>query len=98
MAEFTASENVYDVIVVGLGGHGSATLAALAKESPSLRILGIEQFNVAHANGNVLPNKYHTSFVSQTFTICQDLPTVDREFTGKPTLSILHVIICLSNV
>lgn len=41
----------YDVIVVGLGGHGSATLAYLAKNFPYLKVLGIEQFSVTHGNG-----------------------------------------------
>eukprot|EP01040_Poterioochromonas_malhamensis_P013732 gene13732-15135_t len=45
-------ENSFDVIVVGLGGHGSSTLAYLAKNHPNLRVLGIEQFSVTHKNGS----------------------------------------------
>jgi hypothetical protein len=47
----TMQENSFDVIVVGLGGHGSSTLAYLAKNHPNLRVLGIEQFSVTHKNG-----------------------------------------------
>lgn len=41
---------VYDVIVVGLGGHGSATLYHLAKSG--LKVLGLERFNLAHSHGS----------------------------------------------
>lgn len=40
----------YDVIVVGLGGMGSAAAAHAA--SRGQRVLGIEQFQPAHANGS----------------------------------------------
>lgn len=40
----------YDCIVVGLGGHGSSTLAQLAKRN--LKVLGIERFNGTHQNGS----------------------------------------------
>jgi len=42
----------YDYIVVGLGGHGSATLAQLAEAFPDNKILGIEQFTIAHGFGS----------------------------------------------
>jgi sarcosine oxidase len=40
----------YDVVVIGLGGMGSAILYRLAKEG--LRVLGIERFHIAHTNGS----------------------------------------------
>lgn len=40
----------YDVIVVGIGGMGSATSYHLAKRG--LRVLGLEQFNIPHALGS----------------------------------------------
>lgn len=40
----------YDVIVVGLGAMGSAALATLAQRGHD--VLGLEQFNAAHARGS----------------------------------------------
>lgn len=40
----------YDVIVVGLGGMGSAAAAALARRGQ--RVLGLERFGPAHAQGS----------------------------------------------
>ncbi|MEN9510171.1 MAG: hypothetical protein RLZZ621_2734, partial [Gemmatimonadota bacterium] len=40
----------FDVIVVGVGGMGSAALAHLS--SRGLRVLGIEQFDIGHARGS----------------------------------------------
>lgn len=40
----------YDVIVVGVGGMGSAACYHLAKRG--LRVLGLEQFNIPHALGS----------------------------------------------
>ena len=40
----------YDAIVIGLGGMGSAALFELAKRGK--RVLGIEQFNIAHDMGS----------------------------------------------
>jgi len=40
----------YDVIVIGLGAMGSATLYQLA--SRGVRALGIEQFAIPHAKGS----------------------------------------------
>jgi sarcosine oxidase len=40
----------YDVIVVGLGAMGSATLYHLAKSGR--RVLGVEQFRIGHARGS----------------------------------------------
>ena len=41
--------SAYDVIVVGLGGMGSATALQLAARG--VRVLGLEKFGPAHANG-----------------------------------------------
>ncbi|HYK97210.1 MAG TPA: N-methyl-L-tryptophan oxidase [Candidatus Acidoferrales bacterium] len=41
---------IYDVIVIGLGAHGSAAAAHLAKRG--LRVLGIEQFARGHTLGS----------------------------------------------
>jgi sarcosine oxidase len=40
----------YDVIVIGLGGHGSSVLYHAAKRG--LRTLGLEQFDLGHARGS----------------------------------------------
>jgi sarcosine oxidase len=41
---------VYDAVIVGLGGVGSATLYHLAKKG--LNVLGLEQFTIAHELGS----------------------------------------------
>ncbi len=41
---------IYDCIVVGLGGHGSSTLAHLAKLD--CKILGIERYQQCHELGS----------------------------------------------
>lgn len=46
---------VFDVIVVGLGGHGSAAVYSLSKQisSKKLSVLGLEKYeNGSHANGS----------------------------------------------
>lgn len=43
---------VYDCIVVGIGAHGSASLASLAKDG--LKVLGLEQFKPVHNHGTFL--------------------------------------------
>lgn len=55
MAEFAGNIEVeiYDHLVVGLGGHGSATLASLAKSNPGAKILGLERFDPAHGWGKL---------------------------------------------
>lgn len=42
-------DGVYDCIVVGIGGHGSASLAYLAKSGQ--KVLGLEQFKPVHKHG-----------------------------------------------
>jgi sarcosine oxidase len=41
---------VYDVIVLGLGGMGSAAAYHLTKQGA--RVLGLEQFSIAHDQGS----------------------------------------------
>src|SRR4030095_15935225 len=40
----------YDVIVVGVGGMGSATVAHLAQRG--VRVLGLEQYDIPHDRGS----------------------------------------------
>ena len=42
--------DAYDVIVIGVGGMGSATVYELAKRGQ--RVLGLERFNVPHEQGS----------------------------------------------
>lgn len=42
-------KGMYDCIVVGIGGHGSAIVAELAKTGQN--VLGIEQFEAVHSKG-----------------------------------------------
>jgi glycine/D-amino acid oxidase-like deaminating enzyme len=46
-------QNIYDCIVVGIGGHGSSIVANLAKAGK--RVLGLEQFPPVHNKGKSLP-------------------------------------------
>jgi len=41
----------FDTIMIGLGGHGSATIASFAKNNPQLKVLGIEKYTPCHSNG-----------------------------------------------
>lgn len=40
---------IYDCIVVGIGGHGSSIAANLAKSG--VKVLGLEQFGPVHSQG-----------------------------------------------
>lgn len=42
--------STYDVIVIGLGAMGSATVFQLARRG--LRVLGLEQFDIPHTRGS----------------------------------------------
>ena len=44
------TNGVYDVIVLGVGGMGSATVYELA--SRGLRVLGLERFDIPHSFGS----------------------------------------------
>jgi sarcosine oxidase len=54
MSEFHSNSNneieIWDCIVIGLGGHGSAALAHLSLEG--IKVLGIEQFERCHDKGS----------------------------------------------
>jgi len=50
MSSGTGAEYDYDFIVIGLGGHGSALAYHLAQRGHS--VLGLEQFECAHASGS----------------------------------------------
>jgi sarcosine oxidase len=43
---------MYDVIVIGVGGMGSATVYHLARRNKKLKVLGLEQFNIPHDLGS----------------------------------------------
>lgn len=45
-----SSSSCFDVVVIGLGGHGSAALYNLAKSG--LRVLGVERFSISHTLGS----------------------------------------------
>lgn len=47
---FLKDENIYDVIVVGVGAMGSSSCYYLAKSG--LKVLGIEQFTIPHERGS----------------------------------------------
>ncbi len=75
---------VYDCIVVGIGGHGSASLAYLAKSG--LKVLGLEQFKPVHKHGRFRPNDSANSPTSETlelFCITQVLHMVEQGFTDR---------------
>ncbi len=54
----------YDAIVIGLGGMGSAALFHLARRG--VRVLGIEQFDIAHDLGLLTAEPHHTARVCGT--------------------------------
>lgn len=47
--QFLDDAQIYDCIVVGIGGHGSAIVANLAKSGQ--KVLGLEQFSPVHNKG-----------------------------------------------
>lgn len=44
--------DLYDVIVVGLGAHGSAALYHLMRQAPRIKVLGIDRFQPPHTMGS----------------------------------------------
>ena len=59
----------YDVIVLGIGGMGSATVYELAKRGR--KVLGFEQFNIGHEFGSshgILP--HHPARVCRRSPLC----------------------------
>ncbi len=68
----------FDVIVLGLGGVGSAALYHLARRGA--RVLGIEQFGLAHDRGS---SHGQTRLIRQTYFEHPDyVPLVQRAFAG----------------
>lgn len=66
----------YDVIILGLGGMGSAALYAAAKRG--LRVLGIEQFGLAHDRGS---SHGATRIIRRAYFEHPDyVPLVDRSY------------------
>lgn len=73
----------YDAIVIGLGGMGSAALCHLAKRG--LRVLGIEQFEIAHDRGS---SHGETRIIRRAYFEHPDyVPLVDASYTGWSTLA-----------
>src|SRR5437879_3312555 len=64
LADYTRdmSNNTYDVIVLGVGGMGSATLFELARRGR--RVLGLEQFALGHDRGS---SHGHTRIIRQAY-------------------------------
>jgi sarcosine oxidase len=68
----------FDVIVLGVGGVGSAALYHLAGRG--LRVLGIEQFEIAHARGS---SHGETRLIRQAYFEHPDyVPLLARAFAG----------------
>jgi sarcosine oxidase len=77
----------YDVVVVGLGGLGSAAAWELARRGR--RVLGLERFGLGHARGashdtsRILRHSYHTpAYVRLTQEAYADWAVLERE-TGQ---------------
>lgn len=47
-----STDTFYDAIIIGVGGVGSFTLRSLARKSKSIRVLGIERFQLGHELGS----------------------------------------------
>jgi len=84
----------YDTIVIGVGGMGSATVEALA--SRGQRVLGLEQFGVAHARG---ASHGQTRIVRQAYFESPDyIPLLRRAYQlwdSMPAACRLHRVGCL---
>ena len=50
MRQAETGANLYDAIVVGIGGMGSAAMLHLARRQA--RVLGLEQFEIPHERGS----------------------------------------------
>src|SRR5688572_728967 len=83
----------FDVVVVGLGGMGSAAAAHLARRGR--RVLGVEQFTPAHAQGS---SHGETRIVRQAYFEHPDyVPLAQRAYElwdelgeGRPDGPLLH--------
>jgi sarcosine oxidase len=72
------SNTTYDVIIVGLGGMGSATAFELARRG--VRVLGLEQFALGHDLGS---SHGHTRIIRKAYYEHPDyVPLVTRAYEG----------------
>src|SRR5580704_14424195 len=72
------SNNSYDVIVIGVGGMGSAAACELARRGA--RVLGLEQFSLGHDQGS---SHGHTRIIRQAYHEHPDyVPLVQRAYQG----------------
>jgi sarcosine oxidase len=82
----------FDVIVIGLGGMGSATVAHLARRG--VRVLGLEQYSLVHHRGSshgytrIIRTAYYehpdyVPLVKRAFTLWHEL----EQRTGRPLLT-----------
>jgi sarcosine oxidase len=70
------SDNSYDVIVIGVGGMGSATVFELARRGR--RVLGLEQFSLGHDQGS---SHGHTRIIRKAYYEHPDyVPLVQRAY------------------
>ena len=70
------NSNSYDVIVLGVGGMGSATVFELARRGR--RVLGLEQFSLGHDQGS---SHGHTRIIRQAYYEHPDyVPLVQRAY------------------
>ena len=88
---------MFDVIVIGVGGHGSSSVYHLAKSG--LNVLGIEQFEQIHNNGSShglsriisLTTRVHSSYVPlirRSFELWREL---EKEYNNQ----ILYMTGCI---
>ncbi len=84
---------MYDVVVLGGGVAGLATLEALSRRAGKLRIGLIERFGLAHSHGSshgqsrIARGAYHDSLFAQLFLVArqEDWPRLERD-AGKALL------------
>jgi sarcosine oxidase len=70
------SDHTYDVIVIGVGGMGSATVFELARRGR--RVLGLEQFSLGHDQGS---SHGHTRIIRKAYYEHPDyVPLVQRAY------------------
>ena len=70
------AQSFADVIVIGLGGHGSAAAAHLSARG--VRVIGIEQFSPAHSKGS---SHGHSRIIRQAyFEDPRYVPLLKRSF------------------
>jgi D-arabinose 1-dehydrogenase-like Zn-dependent alcohol dehydrogenase len=95
------NRGMYDAIVVGLGGVGSAALYHLARQGA--HVLGLEQFSIAHTLGSshgqtrIIRGAYHegvmTSILCADFRICACLLQFCGESIDSPLLLMISYIL-----